>query len=73
MNEVVMGSSLIPVSYISDSASASSKEFLNIEVNMVYGITSNYVLDMIRTYSQIHHTQKYSQHSSVIWAVWLND
>ena len=27
---------------------------------------------MIRTYSQIHHTDKYSQHSSIIWPVWLN-
>ena len=29
--------------------------------------------DMIRTYSQMHSTDKYSQHSSVIWSVWLND
>ena len=27
---------------------------------------------MIRTYSQIHHTYKYSQHSSIIWPVGLN-
>ena len=26
----------------------------------------------MRTYSQMHHTDKYSQHSSVIWSVWLN-
>ena len=30
------------------------------------------VSDMIKTHSQIHHTDKYSQHSSVIWPVWLN-
>ena len=30
------------------------------------------VCDMIRTYSQMHHTDKYSQHSSIIWPVWLN-
>ena len=30
------------------------------------------VRDMIRTYSQMHHTDKYSQHSSFIWSVWLN-
>ena len=28
--------------------------------------------DMIRTYSQMHHTSKYSQHGSIIWRVWLN-
>ena len=30
------------------------------------------VRDMIRTYSQMHHTDKYSPHSSFIWSVWLN-
>ena len=30
------------------------------------------VHDMIRTYSQMHRTDKYSQHSSIIWPVWLN-
>ena len=27
----------------------------------------------VRTYSQMHRTYKYSQHSSIIWPVWLND
>ena len=27
---------------------------------------------MIRTYSQMHRTDKYSQHSSIIWPVWPN-
>ena len=27
---------------------------------------------MIKTYSQLHHTDKYLQHSSVIWPVWLD-
>ena len=31
-----------------------------------------HVRDMIRTYSQIHLTHKYPQHSSTIWPVWLN-
>ena len=30
------------------------------------------VRDMIRTYSQMYRTNKYSQHSSIIWPVWLN-
>ena len=28
--------------------------------------------DMITTYSQMHHTDKYSQQSPIIWPVWLN-
>ena len=28
---------------------------------------------MIKTYSQMHHTDSYSQHSSIIWPVWLNE
>ena len=28
--------------------------------------------DMIRTYSQMHLTDKYLQHSAIIWPVWLN-
>ena len=27
---------------------------------------------MTRIYSQMHRTDKYSQHSSIIWTVWLN-
>ena len=30
------------------------------------------VRDMIKTYSQMHRTDKYSQHSSIIWPAWLN-
>ena len=30
------------------------------------------VRDMIRTYIQMDRTDKYSQHSSIIWPVWLN-
>ena len=31
-----------------------------------------HVLIMIRTCSQMHRADKYSQHSSIIWPVWLN-
>ena len=31
------------------------------------------VRDMTITYSEIHHEDKYLQHSSIIWPVWLND
>ena len=30
------------------------------------------VPDMIRIYSQMHRTDRYSQHSSIIWPVWPN-
>ena len=30
------------------------------------------VRHMIRTYSQMHGTDKYSEHSSIIWSVWPN-
>ena len=33
---------------------------------------SKHIRDMIRTYSQMHRTDKYSQHRSVIWPVWVN-
>ena len=36
------------------------------------GFTLECVHDMTRTYSQMHHTDKCSQHSSIIWPVRLN-
>ena len=50
----------------------SSKEFLDIQATIECGFTLKRVHDMIRTYSQMHGTDKYSQHSSIIWPVWLN-
>ena len=47
-----------------------SKEFLDIQANMECRFTLKCVRDMTRTYSQIHRTDKYSQHSSIIWPVW---
>ena len=44
------------------------KEFLDIQATH----TLKHVSDMIKTYSQMHRTDKYSQHSSIIWLVWLN-
>ena len=58
---------------ISDFAPASSKEFLDIQVTIEYGFTLKRVCDMVSTYSQMHRTDKYSQHSSITWPVWLND
>ena len=30
------------------------------------------ICDLIRTYSQMHHIDKYSQHRPIIWPVWPN-
>ena len=51
---------------------ASSKEFLDIHATMERGFTLKHIRDMIRTYNQMQQTDKYSQHSSIIWSVWIN-
>ena len=48
------------------------EEFLGIQTTIEYGFTLKRVRDMIRTHSQMHCTDKYSQHSSIIWPVWPN-
>ena len=52
-----------------DFALVPSKEFLDIQATIECGFTLKRVHDMIRTYSQMHRTDKYSQHSSIIWPV----
>ena len=44
-----------------------SKEFPDIQATVEYAFTMKRVHDMIRTHSQIHHTDKYSQQSSIIY------
>ena len=56
----------------SDFATDSSKEFLDIQVTIVCVLNLKCVCDMIRTYSQMHRTDKYWQHSSFIRSLWLN-
>ena len=51
---------------------ASSKEFLDIQATVECRFTLKLVRDIIKTYSQMHRTDKYSQHSSIIWPVWPN-
>ena len=48
---VVVGSSPVAVTSISDFAPASSKEFLDIQATIECGFTLKRVRDMIRTYS----------------------
>ena len=62
----------VRVQLYSDFPPASSKEFLDIQATMECGFTLKRVRDMTRTYSQMHRTDKYSQHSPIIWPVWLN-
>ena len=70
--KVVVGSNPVAVTSPSDFAPASSKEFLDIQATIECGFTLKCVRDMIKTYSQMHRTDKYSQHSSIIWPAWLN-
>ena len=53
-------------------APVSSKEFLDIHATIECRFTLKRVSDMITTLSQMHHSGKYSQHSLIIWLVWLN-
>ena len=71
-NYMVVGSSPVAVTETSDFAAVSSKELLDIQATIECGFTLKRVRDMIRTYSQMHHADKYSQHSSIIWPVWQN-
>ena len=71
-NKVVLGLSPVAVTFPSDFGPASSKEFLDIQGTIEFGFTLKRVLDMTRTYSQMNGTDKYSEHSSVIWPVWPN-
>ena len=70
MSQVVVGRPT--VTYTSDFASASSKEFLDIQSARECGLTLNHLRDMIRTYIQMHRTDKYSQRSSITFPVQLN-
>ena len=45
---------------------------LDIQATIECGFTLKRVRDMTRTYSQMHRTDKYSEHSSIIWPVWPN-
>ena len=49
-----------------------NKEFLYIQAIVEWRLTLNPVSDMIMTCNQMQEADKYSQHSSIIWPVWLN-
>ena len=46
--------------------------FLTFKQTIECGSTLKLVRDMIRTYSQMHRADKYSEHSSIIWTIWLH-
>ena len=52
MNQVVVSSSPVAVTWTSDFAPAASKEFLDIQTTFECGFTQKHVSDMTRTYSQ---------------------
>ena len=49
-----------------------SKEFLDNKGTINCRFPLKRVRDMIITYGQKHHTDKYSQHSSIAWPLLLN-
>ena len=67
-----MSSSPVADTWTSDFVPALSKELLDIHATIECGFTLKHVHYMTRTYNQMHDTDKYSQHSSIIWLVWLN-
>ena len=48
-----------------------SKGFFDIQATTECRFTLKHVRDMIIKHIQIHRPNKYSQHSSIIWPVWL--
>ena len=50
----------------------SEQGVLDIKATTECGFNLKRVSDMIRTYSQMDRTDKYSHHCSIIWLVWLN-
>ena len=63
-----MGSNPVAVTYTSDIAPASRKEFLDIQASIACRFTLKLLGDIIKTCSQIHRTDRYLQYSSIIQA-----
>ena len=55
-----------------DIAPVSIKDFLDIQATVECRFTLKRVRDIIITYSQMHHTDKYSQNSSISLTKWLS-
>ena len=42
------------------------------QLNDLASLAKCYIVYMLITYSQMYHTDKFSEHSWIIWSVWLN-
>ena len=62
----------VAVTSASAIASSSSKEFHDIDATIECGFTVKRLCDMIKAYSQMDRTYKYSEHNSIIRSVWPN-
>ena len=67
-----VGSCSIAVTETSYFEAVWSKELFGIQAIIERGFTLRSVRDIIRTYTQVHRTDKYSRHSSIIWPLSLN-
>ena len=45
------------------------RSYKSSDCNLECGFTLKRVCDMTRTYSQMHRTDKHSEHSSIIWQI----
>ena len=66
-NEVVLDSSSVVVISTLDMMPVLAEMFLDIQATLECRFTLKRGCDMIRTYSQMHRTDKDSQNSSTIW------
>ena len=64
ITQTLLGLSPVAVTSPSDLAPGLSEEVLDIQATIECGFTLKCVCDMARTLSQMHRTDKYSQHSS---------
>ena len=62
---MVVGSNPVAATKFSDTAPVSSKEFFDIQATIGFRFTLKCVRGMIITCSQMHRTDKYSQHTQV--------
>ena len=62
--EMVVCCRRVGVSQTSEFAPASNKEFRETTIECEF--TLKCIREMVRTYSQLNHTDNYSQHSSII-------
>ena len=54
------------------SSDLTTRPSLHIRTTIECRFTLKRICGMIITYCQMHHTDKYFQHRSIIWPVWLN-